>query len=85
MHRVSPRITGDGNVGAVSATVAAASAWAKDFFGESLLLVVATTMGRVEGFPVEANSVCQSKAMAGLVSKRVQNGQEKRVKITLER
>jgi hypothetical protein len=37
-------------------------------------------MEGVGGFTLEANSVCQSKAMAGLVVVRMQNGSEKEKK-----
>jgi hypothetical protein len=47
----------------VSVTVAATKAWANDFFGG--LLVLETTVVGEGGFTVEANSDCQSKAMAG--------------------
>jgi hypothetical protein len=79
MHSVSPRITRVGNGLEVSVIVATTSACAKDFAG-GLLFVGATTMEGVGGFTVEANSVCQSKAMAGLVVVRVQNGSEKEKK-----
>jgi len=62
MHNVSPRITGVGNDVELSVTVAATSACANDFVG-GFLFAGSTTM--VGGFTVEANSVCQSKAMAG--------------------
>jgi hypothetical protein len=67
MHNVSPRITGVGNGVDVSVTVAATRACANDFFGGLLFVGSATTVEGEGGFPVEANSDCQSKAMAGLV------------------
>jgi len=80
MHSVSQRIIGVGSSEDVSVAVVAARASANDFFGVLLLFEGATTMGREEGFPVEANSECQSKAMVGLVAIRVQNGKEKGMK-----
>jgi len=77
MHSVSPRITEVGNGLEVSVTVATTSAYAKDFLG-GLLFVGETMTEGVGGFTVEANSICQSKAMAGLVVVRVQNGNEKK-------
>lgn len=73
MERVSPRITGVGRISELSVTVAETRACAKDF-------VVCggfwcdETIAIEEGFPVEANSVCQSKAMAGLTAMMKQTG-----------
>jgi len=73
MLRVSPRITGIGNGSELSVTVVVTSAYA-NYFAGGLLFDGATTMEGVGGFTVEANSVCQSKTMAGLMEVKVQNG-----------
>jgi len=73
MLRVSPRIIGDGSGAELSVTVAKTRACAKDFvFGGGIWCAGSTAMEG--GFTVDANSVCQSKAMAGLVAVVVQTG-----------
>jgi len=79
MHRVSPRITGVGNGTELSITVAETRVCANDFdCGGRILCVGGTAMEG--GFTEDNNSVCQSKAMAGLTAVIVQTGSSKQSK-----